>query len=161
MNKILVLSCFFVIGCGGPNNESGPAPNTTVPATPTPEKVAVITEEDLLLKRWTAVDNGKYVMIDLERAFGTDRNMFHLRFCEEKPCNDYLFFAVGTFNLNPNNQLCFSDVNYWNPPPEGFFVQSSEPFCGTGVLKDGTMTVDFLTTQGQKTLRLTSEPLEF
>ena len=150
---LIMLMC---VGCGGTAEK-----DTLPPVSTPPEKAATITEEDLLAKKWTSVNDGKIIMIDLERAFGTDMNMFHFRFCEQKECNDYLFFAVGTFNLKPNNELCFSEVKYWNPPPEGFFIQDNKPFCGTGVLKDGAMTVDFLTTQGKTTLQFTSEILKF
>jgi hypothetical protein len=158
MNKFLMVACLFVVGCGNSSDEIKHAP---IDPVPTPEAPAPILETDLVPKRWIAVDGTDYIMVDLEHKFGTEEDMFHFRLCEGGPCYDYLFFAVGTFKLNPNNQLCFSELTYWNPPPANFFIQDTDPFCGSGVMKDGTMTVVFQTTRGQKTLQFVSQPLEF
>ena len=173
MKKIIAASILF-IGCGEPSSKI-----VHPVIDPVQAQYAPLLENDLVQKRWVAKDNEDFVMVDIEHRGternddGTDKLMFHFRLCGDITCTDLKYFFVGIFKLQDGNDMCFSNITYWQDPPPDFFMQvkdvapsgstfkQAEDFCGFGFMVSDTLNVKIVGENETKTLEFKATNLSW
>jgi hypothetical protein len=115
MNKIVIsgiVTSVLLVACGRP------ASDVVHPAIDPVQKP--ITTEQIEKIMWIAPDGDEFVKL------GMHDGMFHFWFCSDKECtNGNLFFTVGKYNIKGSNELCFTDITFWELPPPEFFIKNA------------------------------------
>jgi hypothetical protein len=131
MNKIVIsgiVTSVLLVACGRP------ASDVVHPAIDPVQKP--ITTEQIEKIMWIAQDSGKAIKLGLSsyedtNTFETHKG-FHLWFCSDKDCNYEDFFVTGQYNIRGSNELCFTDIVFWNLPDleyeeiSKFFIKNSK-----------------------------------
>lgn len=108
----------------------------SIPSNPITITASTIDDHFLSEKKWVAPHDEHFVTVTAEYGFDAEGNKltdgilrFHFWLCEKEDCSTgNLFFAVGSIT-GTGPQVCFSNITYWEPPPDNFFVKDNSDFC--------------------------------